>query len=344
MSAEPASPGPRVVAIGASAGGVEALRTIAAGLPRDFPSPLLIVLHIGRHDSILPKLLAAAGPLGATHAVHSEALRPGHFHVAPPDRHLLVEGGRIRLSNGPKEHHARPAVDPLLRSVALEFGARAVGAVLSGWGQDGTTGLKAIKSCGGAALVQDPSDAQHADMPSSALRYVRPERCVPAHAIAAALVELAREPLAAGPPLIPEAVRREHDLFLAKGDPVQNLEAIAKPSPFVCPECKGGLWELLEAHPVRFRCHTGHGYTLASLQHSQAETTDEAMWSAIRALQEEELLLRRMAVAARAEASAQEAVRLGIAADRIGKQAARLRAVVEESPGDRSGERAAQSA
>src|SRR4051812_16046878 len=120
----------RIILIGASAGGVDALTAIASGLPADFPAPILVVLHIGKHPSILPELLARAGRLGASHAVHGELLKHGHFHIAPPDRHMLVESGRIALSHGPKENHSRPAVDPLFRSAAISYTAQAVGVIL----------------------------------------------------------------------------------------------------------------------------------------------------------------------------------------------------------------------
>jgi two-component system, chemotaxis family, protein-glutamate methylesterase/glutaminase len=325
-------PGPRVVVLGASAGGVEALRIIAAQLPADFPCPILTVLHIGRHESILPQLLIKAGGLGASHAVDGEPIRAGHFHVAPPDRHLLVNGERILLSSGPKEHHARPAIDPLMRSAALELGPRVVGVVLTGHGEDGTPGLQAIKSHGGRTVVQDPETARYPAMPGTALRYVKPHLCVPLEQIASTLVEVAREPLTVQAAGSPSAFEYEHNLFLAKGDPLENLKAVAKPSTFVCPDCKGALWEVKESRPVRFRCHTGHAYTLGSLQRAQAEDSDTALWGAIRALQEEELLLRRMAEDARAESSGREAMRLLSAAERIADQAARLRAIVEELP------------
>jgi two-component system chemotaxis response regulator CheB len=323
-----AGAGPRVVVLGASAGGVEALRSIAANLPPDFPCPLLTVLHIGRHESILPRLLAGAGPLGASHATHGEQLRAGHFHVAPPDRHLLVMENRLALSSGPKEHHARPAIDPLMRSAALELGSRAVGVVLTGRGEDGTPGMQAIKAHGGRTVVQDPASAAYPPMPGRALRYAQPDYCVPLDRIAATLVAIANERVSAVPPLA-QAFRHEHDLFLSKGDPVENLAAIAKPSPFVCPDCNGGLWEVTGSRPVRYRCHTGHGYTLSSLQDTQAGYTDAALWSALRALQEEELLLRRMAEDAKVEGSERESLRLQSAAERIGQQADRLRALVE---------------
>jgi two-component system chemotaxis response regulator CheB len=320
----------RVVMIGASAGGVDALQTIASMLPRDFPCPILTVLHIGRHQSILPQLLASRGALSASHAQDGDPLRPAHFHVAPPDQHLMVAGDRIALSGGPREHHSRPAIDPLMRSGALEFGTLAVGVVLTGHGEDGTPGLQAIGAAGGVTVVQDPETARYPSMPASASKYAKPDHCLPLEAIAPTLVEIARQPLPASRAPVPAMLRHEQDLFLAKGNPMEHLQAMAKPSPFVCPDCQGGLWEVTGANPPRFRCHTGHGYTLSTLQTTQASHSDSALWSAFRALQEEALLLRRMAETAHEEGSRQEATRLMEAAARIDAQAGRLRLLVEE--------------
>ena len=207
--------GNRIFVIGASAGGVEALQVLAAGLPQDFPAPVLVVLHIGRHQSILPEILGRIGPLGATRAEHKQALEPGHIHIAPPDRHMIVEGGRILLTHGPKEHHARPAIDPLFRSAALEYGPRAVGAILTGWGEDGTAGLQAIKRRGGYAIVQDPGTARTSGMPFSALKYAAIDQCVRIEEMAPLLARLAFEPLTGTrSPREAANVRRGHALVL----------------------------------------------------------------------------------------------------------------------------------
>lgn len=195
---EHAGSSPRIFCIGASDGGVDALRQLAAALPANFPSPLLVVLHIGKHHSLLPELLNAKGPLRASHAQDGEVLQPGHFHVAPPDRHMLVEGNRITLSCGPKEHYARPAVDPLFRAAALAHGPAAVGVVLTGWGDDGTAGLQAIKQCGGIAIVQDPDEARAGSMPSSAQNNAPIDFCARIEDLAAIMVQLANSPVALG--------------------------------------------------------------------------------------------------------------------------------------------------
>jgi two-component system chemotaxis response regulator CheB len=326
-------PSERIVVIGASAGGVEALKSIAAQLPADFPAPILVVLHVGKRPSILPEILAKAGPLGSSHARHGEVLRPGHIYVAPPDHHLIVQDGRAALSHGPKEHHARPAVDPLFRAVALNYGSAAIAVVLTGWGEDGTAGLQGIKACGGITVAQDPEEAPHKGMPFTALRYGAADRSARLAEMGELLTRLARE---GKPPdrECPAYLIHEQDLFISRGDPMEHLSAIGKPSPFVCPECSGGLWEVAEANPARYRCHTGHGYTLRTLQHAQSEATDSALWSAIRGLQEESLLLREMARTSSEEGDAQEGARLEMTAAGLMQHADRLRELVESPPHD----------
>ncbi|MGH6648256.1 chemotaxis protein CheB [Aquabacterium sp.] len=282
-----------IVGIGASTGGVSALLTLLAQLPADFEAPLLVVLHIGAHRSIFPELVTTKTSLSASHPADGELLRPGHVYVAPPDRHMRVAKDRISLSRGPKEHHSRPAIDPLFRSLALEHGPAAVGVVLTGMLDDGTSGLQAIKHCGGVAVVQDPDDAEAREMPESAMRHASVDHCAPLIDIPQILSTLARRP-AWAPPRPPASLVHEDQLFLGQGSAMSHLHAIASPTPFVCPDCHGGLWELKDSRPVRYRCHTGHMFSGATLSQALLEASDEACWNAVRALQERQLFAERL--------------------------------------------------
>jgi two-component system chemotaxis response regulator CheB len=180
-----------LIVVGASAGGVEALRAFVSGLPVELPAPVVVVLHIPRSaPSALPAILTRAGPLTATSAQHGAALRAGVIYTAPADHHVLVVEGRVHLSVGPAENGHRPAIDPLFRSAAVAYGPQAVGVVLSGTRDDGTAGLAAIAACGGTALVQDPGDALFAAMPASALGHVPDARAYPAAKIGGEIAEL----------------------------------------------------------------------------------------------------------------------------------------------------------
>src|SRR6478752_6402122 len=165
------SRGPRgAVAVGASAGGVEALIRFAGGLPADLPYPVLVALHMpAGAPSVLAHIIDRAGPLPAAPAVDGEPLQPGRIYVAVPNRHLLVHRDRVVISQGPSESGHRPAINALFRSVALNCQRHAVGILMSGVLDDGVRGLSAIRSRGGTTLVQDPEDALFADMPCHAL-------------------------------------------------------------------------------------------------------------------------------------------------------------------------------
>jgi two-component system, chemotaxis family, protein-glutamate methylesterase/glutaminase len=317
----------RVVAIGASAGGVTALRVLVTLLPRDFPAPILVVQHIGNRPSILPELLDRSGPLPAAHAEDNQPLLPGRIYVAPPDVHLTVLEDRVRLHAGPKENHTRPAIDPLFRSAALAFGTGAIGVVLTGGLDDGTSGLQAIKMCGGVAIVQDPETAEDPSMPRSALAYVQVDHCVRMEELAPLLVSLVREvppPSAQAP--APHVVY-EHHFPELEGDPMENLKGIASPSGFVCPECKGSLWRVHDAQPPRYRCYTGHAFTLRSLRTAQEEGVDAALWNALRALDEKHAILKEMA---EQEPEGGDAGKLREAAEEALQLARRLRVLIEK--------------
>ncbi|MBV8839348.1 MAG: chemotaxis protein CheB, partial [Alphaproteobacteria bacterium] len=168
-----------LVTIGTSAGGVEALLSIAARLPDAFPASILVTIHLSDHfPSSLDELLSRAGPLPAKFASHGEALRKKHIYIAPPGRHLIMEGDRLTLGTGPRENNTRPAIDPMMRSAALCCGARTVGVILTGTLGDGGSGLWAIRHCGGISVVQDPDDAKFAEMPRNALYNGAPDHVV----------------------------------------------------------------------------------------------------------------------------------------------------------------------
>jgi two-component system, chemotaxis family, protein-glutamate methylesterase/glutaminase len=321
----------QLVVIGASAGGVSALSALVARLPRDFAAPLLVVLHIGAHRSILADILGRAGPLPAEQARQGRRIEAGRIYVAAPDRHLLVMDDTLHLSNGAKEHHARPAIDPLFLSAALARGPRAIGVLLTGRLDDGTAGLQAIKACGGTAIVQDPADAEVPDMPASALRTVEVDHCVTLAEMPRLLTSLASRPveeIAARPP--PAALVHEQALFLAKGNAMEHLAEIGTPSIYACPDCHGGLWEVSGAKPRRFRCHTGHAFSARTLQDTLAGAADESLWNARRALQERLLLLREMEAGATAEHVRADAVRG--AASRLQDQLGQLESLMARAP------------
>jgi two-component system chemotaxis response regulator CheB len=287
-----------VIVIGTSAGGIEALRTIAAELSPAIHAPILVVAHLSPHaPSVLDQVIARAGPLPAVTARDGVRLEPGHIYVAPPDHHLLVEPGVARVTKGPKENRFRPAIDPLFRSAAQVYGPAAIGVVLTGSLDDGTAGLWAIKRLGGTAIVQDPAEALFPSMPSSALAHVRVDHVAGLARIAALLHDITRREIAAPAAEIAPGTTLEMEVDIAKDRNAYDagVEQFGDPSPFACPECHGVLLKLDEDGRLRFRCHTGHAYSIESLVAAASEGIEHSLWTAIRTLEEGALLMERTA-------------------------------------------------
>lgn len=289
----------RLIVIGTSAGGLLALQQVVAGLPADLAAAVLIVMHTGGPRSALPELLARHSALPVRHAIDGETLADGEILVAPPDRHLLVSGDngqtRVALLNGPKENYARPAIDPLFRSAAEVAGQDTIGVILTGYLDDGSVGLKAIKECGGIVVVQHPSDAEVPDMPANALRQVAADYCVQLAEIGPLLAQLAQgaRPAAVPASATPQWIKVENSFARSMAN-LQVLDNIGAPSTYTCPDCSGTLWQVGET-PVHFRCHTGHGYTAGTLLDLQNQIIEQALWAGVRALQEKAALARQLA-------------------------------------------------
>lgn len=284
---------PPLVVMGASTGGVEALRSVCAGLPAAFGAAVLVVLHVDAHASILPDILSHHAVLPVAHAFDGEPIEAGRIYVAPPDYHMLVEGSTIVLDRGPKEHHTRPALDPLFRSAAEQAGARVIAVVLTGDLNDGTAGVHYVKRAGGTAIVQDPDEAVAPAMPLGALRHGRVDHRLP---LADIPVFLSRWAAEQGLPAL--ASGRGH--AMAKLPPRPDVDPHSTDrTPFVCPSCKGSLLRREDGGLQEFRCYVGHRFTLETLAHAQGQSTDEALWSSYRALTEKAMLLHLLAEDAR---------------------------------------------
>ena len=289
-----------IVVIGASAGGVEAISTLVAQLPRDLRAAVLVVLHVAKGRSMLPEILTRAGKLPVAHPDDGDRLEHGRIYVARPDFHLVVEARHIRVVHGPTENGCRPAVDPLFRSAARVFGPRVIGVVLTGALDDGTAGLAAVKEAGGVAIVQDPDEAFAPSMPRSARAFVKVDHVLPVREMGAMISRLTREPTESQPSTPGVHVAPlESDL----ASPPLVLHATDRPgtvSVFTCPECHGSLWEADERGIVRFRCRVGHVYSAESMLAAQTDSVDRALWTALRSLEERAALTHGLAERARA--------------------------------------------
>lgn len=290
-------PGRDTIVIGASIGGLEALQALLPGVQPDTPAAIFIVWHMSAESlGLLPDLLHHVSPLPVSNARDGEPIRAGHIYVAPPDQHLLIEPGHVRLTRGPKENRFRPAVDPLFRSAAVAYGPRVVGVVLSGALDDGTAGLWQIKDRGGVAVVQDSLDAMQPSMPSSAVRNVKVDHVLPARKIGPLLNELARMPVEEqGVPPVSDQLNIETRIAMEDNALQAGVMKLGKPSPFTCPECHGTLLHVQDGTLLHFRCHTGHAYSINSLLTDVGESIEQALWNAIRAIDERVMLLNHVA-------------------------------------------------
>jgi two-component system, chemotaxis family, protein-glutamate methylesterase/glutaminase len=299
-----------VVVAGASAGGVEALVALVRSLPADFPHAVLVILHVApAGTSVLPAILARACSLPVASPADGEALRPGHVYVAPPDRHLVLEGSHLRLSQAPRENGHRPAIDPTMRSAAEAYEGAAIGIVLSGARDDGTAGMMAIKARRGIALVQDPDEALYPAMPLSAIAHVTPDAVLPVAQMAAWILE--QGPGTDGPTKGETGMNdNSGDRRLAAveaGDDRAPRSATGKGTRYTCPDCGGVLFERHEGHLERFECSVGHIFSIESLSSAQAEALESALWAAVRSLEDRATLLQRLAGRARGNGNARSA-------------------------------------
>ena len=321
----------RLVVIGASSGGIDALRQLMGALPGDVGAPICVVSHTGPESpAVLDTILARAGTLPTSMARNGERLRNGHVFVAPPDHHLLIEPGVVCLSRGPKENRFRPAIDPLFRSAAQVYGPRVIGVVLTGNLDDGAAGLWAIRQLGGIAVVEDPATAPYPSMPANALRRVPDAHVAPLPRLAALLQQL-----------LATSVHREAvvpsdnldiEVRIAKDEPPLHagVLSLGAASTYACPECHGALMAVREADHTRYRCHTGHAYSTETLLAAVSESIGRALGAAERALQESEMLLRQHADDSDPDFDRDRITSLRRQADHASRQAQAIRTLISE--------------
>ena len=283
--------------IGASAGGVDALLSIIPKIPADFPAAIFIVVHIPPEvPSLLARILGRHAPLRVEEAADGVRWKRGVVYVAAPDCHLVLQDGVIRSARGPRENRHRPAIDPLFRSAALHFGPRAIGVVLTGSLDDGTAGAVAIKRQGGRVVVQDPADAMFPSMPASVMEHVEVDAVVTIETLVPTLLEILNAPVADAVPKPGRDLELEVRMATLESDALEDEARPGKPSPYSCPDCGGVLWEIDDAGDLtRFRCRVGHSFSSETMVAAQGYQLEEALWSAVKTLEETVRLSRRIA-------------------------------------------------
>lgn len=285
-----------LIVIGTSAGGMPALTQLVAQLPATLPAAVLVVQHLAPDSTGAPLVLRLSHhtSLRCQLATSGTPLEAGNLYLAPPDRHLLVRDGALLVTRGPHENHYRPAADALFRSAAVHYSTRVIGVVLTGMLHDGTAGLDFIKRCGGQAVVQDPHDAEFSSMPESALRSVAVDYVVLLSEMGALLQELASQPVSEIVP-VPEDLKMEAAIAERVVGEVDMVRMLGHQVPLTCPDCGGALWQLDHGNILRFRCHTGHAFTAASLLERSRNSLEETLWVALRMMEERKNLLSNMA-------------------------------------------------
>jgi two-component system, chemotaxis family, protein-glutamate methylesterase/glutaminase len=295
-----------IVVIGASAGGIEALGKVLAGVKADFHGTICIVLHMQASSrSYLAEILQRACELPVEAATDGVRLERGHVYVARPDYHMVLEQDHIRLTRGPRENRHRPSVDALFRSAAYAYRSRVIGVVLSGALDDGCSGLWWVKRHGGTAMVQSPADALVSSMPENVLQHVAADHVVPAAEMGQLLTRLSAEAATDPPTEVGKLIEVENEISLDGNAFELGILEHGDATPFTCPECHGILVKMRGEGVPRFRCHTGHAYSANTLLAEVTERVEHTLWDSIRSIEESAMLMRQMAEGTRDPATAQ---------------------------------------
>ena len=326
----------QVVVIGTSAGGLHALTKLLSQLREDFPAPILVVQHISADatGNVLLDALRKDTKLDCQHAASGSILQPGNLYLAPSDHHLMIDGGqKILITKGATENRSRPAIDPLFRSAAVAFRNGVIGILLSGYLDDGTSGLLAIQRCGGICMVQEPEDAEYPDMPKNALNQLTPDYLLPIAEMGGILYELLSRNLGK-PKAIPEDVIIEAKIAERVLSDLPSVNALGDQVPFNCPNCGGVLWKTGEGLALRYRCHTGHAYTAAALLAEQTSKIEETMWVALRMFEERKNLLTTIAKETKGASAKSAAERAADSNEHINRIKAILKSTDKGGTGD----------
>lgn len=285
----------KVIVVGAAAGGMRALKTLVGQFQSELYASVFIVNHMRpeKTGDVLVRTLDEAGALPCSYARNGQRFERGHVYVAPSDHHMMIERNRVFTTKGARENRCRPAIDPLFRSAAVAHGNRVIGIILTGSLDDGTSGMMAIKRCGGVCIAQDPDDAEIADMPRSVIVNVGVDHCLPISRMGNLLAQLAERTLSKRTPP-PKDVVIEASIARRVLSDLSSVEALGHQVPFNCPDCDGVLWEIKEGDILRYRCHTGHAFTSEILLAAQSARIEETLWVTLRMLEERQNLMATM--------------------------------------------------
>jgi two-component system, chemotaxis family, protein-glutamate methylesterase/glutaminase len=285
-----------IVVIGTSAGGFAALGELVSQLGKDMDAAFFIVMHLSRTaiSDYLVQRLQPQTQLLCLVAKDAMPIEKGRIYVAPPNEHLIVIKDQIVVGHGPEENSWRPSIDVLFRSAAATYNSCVIGIILTGFLNDGTSGMEAIKRSGGICIVQDPNEAEVPDMSLSVLNNLQVDYTLGLGQMAKTLSEIFQSnPSAMTPPpdVVAEASIAER---MVVG--IDRAEDLGERSVYTCPDCGGGLWLVQDEGLNRFRCFTGHSYSENELLFRQGTNVEHSVWIAVRMMEERRNLYNKIAV------------------------------------------------
>ena len=285
-----------VVCIGASAGGLNALSELVSQLPASINAAVFVVLHLSKSaiGEILAHRIRQHTKLHCQIAGNNLPVLPGHIYIAPPDVHLLIEKRKMVLGHGPTENRFRPSIDVLFRSAAASCGERVIGIVLTGFLNDGTSGMWAIRQSGGYCIVQDPNEAEYPDMPLSVLETMEVGRVATLREMSGIILDIIKTKKIKGV-VPPTDIVAESTLSAKAATSLEQVRSLGEKTIYACPDCGGGLWKVKNGNIQRYRCHIGHSYTEKDLELKQSEHIEQTLWIAVRMMEERKLLLKKIA-------------------------------------------------
>ncbi len=285
-----------VVTIGASAGGINAVNELVSQFIPGINAAFFVVLHLSKAalGEILVDRIKKSSRLPCVLARHDDIIIPGQIYIAQPDAHLLIKKDKIIVGHGPAENRFRPSIDVLFRSAASNYGHRAIGIVLTGFLNDGTAGMLAIKQSGGQGIVQDPNEAEYPSMPLSVLETLEVDYCLPLKEIGPAIQKLTSK-VRVNNKTIPPEIIAESRLSEQSATALRDVRKIGEKTILACPDCGGGLWAIGNGRSKRYRCHIGHSYTEADLELGQSEAIERTLWVAVRMMEERKIFLTKLA-------------------------------------------------
>jgi two-component system chemotaxis response regulator CheB len=277
-----------IITIGASAGGLSAVSKLLSKLPADLDAAIFIVIHLGKAAlvDVVLNMLGKNSPLPISIPEDGAPISNGQVYLAPADAHMMLQKGHILIKRGAKENHWRPSIDVLFRTAAAAYDSCVTGIILTGLLDDGTSGMAAIKKCGGRCIVQEPEGAEFPDMPNNVINNMEVDYRVQVEEMGYILSDLySRNECEATP--VPDEVKLESEITIRMSTSLPATAQLGQLTPFTCPDCGGVLTQIEDMNgEKRYRCFTGHVFSESFLDSEYANKTEETLWVAIRMMEE----------------------------------------------------------